>query len=233
MSQKQKPEILWALPIRLFHWSLVGCIIGASVSAEAGAMTIHQIFGFLVLALLLFRILYGLWGPRASRFGFFLRGVRAFFRSLRLFFKRRADPSYGGAYDALSGWAVVGLLTFLMILGVLGLFSEDDVLFSGPLVFLVSESIAERLTAAHAFLGHVLPFVILLHVTVVLWYQFGKRASALRKMVLGKQSGEMEIGSYRPLLLFSLAVFLSLALLAGLFYLADLFYLTDLFYLAR
>ena len=196
-------------------------------------MTIHQIFGFIVLALLFFRILYGLWGPRASRFGFFLRGGRAVFRSLRLFFKRRADPVYRGAHDALSGWAVVGLLLFLIVLGVLGLFSQDDVLFEGPLVFLVSESIAEHLTAAHVFLAHVLPFVIVLHVTVVLWYQFGKKASALRKIVLGKQSGETEIGSYRPVLLFILAVFLSLALLAGLFYLADLFYLTDLFYLAR
>ena len=60
---------VWDLPTRLFHWSLVVCIVGLVVTGYAGgsAMNWHARIGYAVLALLLFRLVWGLVGGRWSR----------------------------------------------------------------------------------------------------------------------------------------------------------------------
>lgn len=61
---------VWDLPTRLFHWSLAVTIVGSVVSAKIGgnAMVWHLRFGYAVLALLLFRLVWGLVGSHWSRF---------------------------------------------------------------------------------------------------------------------------------------------------------------------
>jgi cytochrome b len=54
---------IWDLPTRLFHWLLVMAVIGSFVSVKLGgnAMIWHGRFGYLVLALIFFRIIWVLW----------------------------------------------------------------------------------------------------------------------------------------------------------------------------
>ena len=65
---------VWDLPTRLFHWLLVGCIIGSVVTSQIGgnAMIWHFRFGFSIASLLLFRLVWGLIGGRWSRFAAFI-----------------------------------------------------------------------------------------------------------------------------------------------------------------
>ena len=65
---------VWDLPTRIFHWALVVFIICLAVSGLVGgaAMVWHFRFGYAVLSLLLFRIIWGLVGGRWSRFGAFI-----------------------------------------------------------------------------------------------------------------------------------------------------------------
>ena len=64
---------IWDLPTRLFHWALAACIVGLVVSAKLGgnAMVWHFRLGHAVLALLLFRLVWGLVGGHWSRFAVF------------------------------------------------------------------------------------------------------------------------------------------------------------------
>ena len=57
---------VWDLPTRLFHWALALAVIGSVVSAKIGgnAMVWHMRLGCLVLALVAFRVLWGLVGGR-------------------------------------------------------------------------------------------------------------------------------------------------------------------------
>ena len=52
---------VWDLPTRLFHWSLVACITGSAISGLVGgsALLWHFRFGYVVIALLAFRLVWG------------------------------------------------------------------------------------------------------------------------------------------------------------------------------
>ena len=53
---------VWDLPTRLFHWTLAAAIVGSVISAKIGgnAMKWHFRLGFVVFALLLFRLAWAI-----------------------------------------------------------------------------------------------------------------------------------------------------------------------------
>ena len=64
---------VWDLPIRLFHWLLVICIAGSLICVNIGgnAMQWHAYFGYSILTLLIFRLVWGFVGSRHARFSSF------------------------------------------------------------------------------------------------------------------------------------------------------------------
>lgn len=60
---------VWGLPTRLFHWLLAIGFLAAFIIGEwDGNMNLHTAFGYMVGALLIFRIVWGFTGPKYSRF---------------------------------------------------------------------------------------------------------------------------------------------------------------------
>ena len=76
---------VWDLPTRAFHWLLALAVVGSVVSAKlgGGAMVWHFRFGYLIFALLAFRVLWGLIGGRWSRFASFIYAPDTLLRYLR------------------------------------------------------------------------------------------------------------------------------------------------------
>ena len=72
---------VWDPLLRLFHWSLAACVLGAFLVEEGD--TAHQILGYTAMGLVAFRLLWGVVGPRHARFGDFVRGPRAVAAYLR------------------------------------------------------------------------------------------------------------------------------------------------------
>jgi cytochrome b len=67
-----KRVYVWTLPTRLFHWLFVVLIVASWIStSEDRWLDIHAALGSAVGALLLFRIVWGIMGPKYSRFGDF------------------------------------------------------------------------------------------------------------------------------------------------------------------
>jgi cytochrome b len=62
---------VWDITIRVFHWTLLVCFAIAFISSEE-SRKLHVIFGYSMLFLVLFRILYGFVGSKYSRFSDFL-----------------------------------------------------------------------------------------------------------------------------------------------------------------
>ena len=65
---------VWDLPIRLFHWLLVLCIAGSFITINLGEEAIqwHAYFGYSILTLLIFRLIWGFVGSTHARFASFL-----------------------------------------------------------------------------------------------------------------------------------------------------------------
>ena len=73
MSDETSAVRVWDLPTRAFHWVLAACVLASLSSAWIGgnAMVWHLRFGYVVFALLLFRLLWGFVGGHWSRFATF------------------------------------------------------------------------------------------------------------------------------------------------------------------
>lgn len=64
---------VWDVSVRIFHWSLVISFAVAYVTGEESDL-IHAYAGYVVLALLCYRIVWGIVGSRYARFSSFLFG---------------------------------------------------------------------------------------------------------------------------------------------------------------
>ena len=76
---------VWDAPTRAFHWLLAGSVIGMVVTAKLGGnwMEWHLRLGHAVLALLVFRLVWGFAGGHWSRFASFVYAPSSVLRYLR------------------------------------------------------------------------------------------------------------------------------------------------------
>ena len=118
-----KNVFIWDLPTRLFHWLLAlsvgtNLIIGPRGSWE---FPVHVTAGCTALALVLFRIVWGLIGSRHSLFADFVRSPRVVLQDVRAVLRLRLDRHTG--HNPLGGWMVVALLAMTLATASTGLFS--------------------------------------------------------------------------------------------------------------
>lgn len=175
---------IWDLPTRLFHWSLAACVVGLVVSAKIGgnAMVWHFRFGYAVLALLLFRIVWGLVGGRWSRFSTFVYSPARLLRYLRG--AGHADDGVG--HSPLGALSVFALLAVLVAQVGTGLLSDDEIAFAGPLTRFVSGDVVSQATGYHKDIGQFLLLALVaLHVVAILYYALARRQKLVAPMVVG------------------------------------------------
>jgi cytochrome b len=182
---------IWDLPVRLFHWVLVGLIAFAWWSAEYHYDDLHIWSGIAVLTLLIFRILWGFFGSSTARFANFVRGPRAVFGYLR-------GEWRGVGHNPLGALSVVALLGLVSVQVGLGLFaSDEDGLMQGPLAGLVSMGASDTAKELHEELFNFLLALIGLHVAAILYYRF-KGKSLVTPMITGKGEVGPGVEPMRP-----------------------------------
>jgi cytochrome b len=182
---------IWDLPIRLFHWVLVGLIAFSWWSAEYHYDDLHIWLGIAVLTLMIFRVLWGFFGSSTARFANFIRGPRAVFGYLRGEWRGIGHNPLG----ALSVVALLGLVSLQVGLGLIA--SDEDGLMQGPLVNLVSIGVSDTATELHEELFNVLLALIGLHIAAILYYRF-KGKKLVRTMITGKGEVEPGVQPMRP-----------------------------------
>jgi cytochrome b len=170
------PVRVWDLPTRLFHWLLAVAVVGCIVTAEVGgnAMVWHFRLGHAVLALLAFRLLWGLCGGRWSRFASFVPTPARLLRYLR------GQPAPGEHLDVghspLGALAVWALLALLAVQVATGLVADDEIAFRGPLNLYVAVDTGLAATSFHSGWGRTLLIaLLLLHVLAVVVYRLRGR----------------------------------------------------------
>jgi cytochrome b len=194
------PFIVWDLPTRLFHWILVVLIVLQYFSGEFGIVPMewHYVMGYATLALIVFRVLWGLAGSRTSRFADFLRGPRAVMRYASDLLHGRAERQPIG-HNPIGGWSAVLMLACIAVQTVSGLFSSDDLTETGPLAGRVSDATVELMTRIHHFNRYVLLVLIVLHVGAVVLHWAIRHDNLIGSMLHGRRSGEGESVRIAPL----------------------------------
>ena len=171
---------VWDLPTRVFHWALLLAVVGSAYSVWVSEdMVWHARFGYTVLALCMFRLVWGVVGGHWSRFATFVPSWQA---SRQYLSSSNEDKGTLG-HNPLGAWSVYALLGFLLLQVASGLGSDDDIGFNGPLAPLLSSGWVSWLTNYHADVGRwVLIGLIALHVLAVLFYTLVKRQGLIHTM---------------------------------------------------
>jgi cytochrome b len=221
MNQLETPQgrRVWDLPVRITHWGLVLAVLGAWLSRELEGdwFRVHTWCGYAVLLLASTRVAWGFVGTRHARFAAFVRGPGAILDYARALFRPGCAPSPAG-HNPLGALMVLALLALLLAQAVTGLFSNDQIMETGPLFGYVTAQLSDRLTTVHKQLFDVLVGAIALHVLAALAYLIIKRENLILPMITGRKPaaavrpGE-EIAASRTWL-----GLLVLAVLAGLLY---------------
>ena len=181
-----RPVRVWDLPTRLFHWLLVGAVVGLAITGQigGGALQWHFRLGYLVLALLVFRLLWGLAGGRWSRFGSFVHGPATILRHLRG--QSAADELHHVGHNPLGALSVLAMLWLLAVQVACGLVADDEIANVGPLNHLVSSNVAALATGWHKGPGKLLLIaLIVLHVGAIVFYRVRHRKNLVRPMITG------------------------------------------------
>ncbi len=177
---------VWDLPTRIFHWVLALTIVGSVVSAKIGgnAMPWHFRFGLLVLALLVFRLAWGLVGGRWSRFASFIYSPMTVVRYLRG--GARPGEHLEVGHNPLGSLSVFGLLALLALQVSTGLIADDEIANVGPLNKFVATSTGLLATGWHKTWGQwIIITMVVLHVGAIVYYLVAKKTNLLRPMIDG------------------------------------------------
>lgn len=182
MSQATADVRVWDLPTRLFHWSLAACVLGSVVSAKAGEMGWHFRFGYAVLALLVFRLLWGVVGGRWSRFASFVFTPGALLRYLRG--QPRPGEHLEVGHSPLGALSVFALLAVLAAQVATGLVGDDEIANIGPLNRFVDTATGIAATGWHKSWGQwTILALVGLHIAAIAAYAM--RGKALLGAMIG------------------------------------------------
>lgn len=180
-------ERIWDIPTRLFHWSLVLLIAISFYTGLSGGfqeMNYHMISGYSILALVLFRILWGIFGGHYARFTTFVKGpvdVMVYLKQLN------KDGSPYAGHNPLGALGIVAMLLVLFVQTGTGLFANDDILLEGPLVHLVSYDTSRSLTGFHKKNIWLIAALVTAHIAAILYHQFYRKERLMGAMLTGKK----------------------------------------------
>jgi cytochrome b len=179
---------VWDLPTRLFHWLLVALVAASFATGKAGgtAMIYHEWCGEAILALLIFRIVWGFVGSAPSRFSTFLASPSTVFQYALTLLRR--DEDHHLSHNPLGGWSVMAMLMVLLVQAGTGLFANDDIFIEGPLYDWVSKATSDRLTSIHHFNHDVILVLVAVHFAAVLFHLVFKKENLILPMITGMKS---------------------------------------------
>ena len=201
MAEKEMIKV-WDIAVRVFHWSLVITFFVAYLSGDEESV-LHAYAGYGVLALVAFRIVWGLVGTKYARFTDFVYGRAETLRYARSLIASK--PLHYIGHNPLGGWMVVALLLGLLGAGWSGLevygkqghgplaqvetgvvssamANDDDEAHGGKEDKAEGEKLWEEI---HETLSNLTLFLVFLHVAGVLVASAMHRENLVRAMITG------------------------------------------------
>ncbi len=159
---------VWTLPTRIFHTLLVIFVLSAFITAQwDNLLSIHVAFGSALGVLVLYRVVWGVMGPKYSKFSDFNLNLTALKEYIFSVFNHKNE--YIG-HNPAAGYTMVGMIIVLLLLVITGFLAYGIQENRGVFSFLHNSFFKdmELFEELHEFLGTALWVLIGLHVSGVL-----------------------------------------------------------------
>ena len=176
---------VWDLPTRLFHWTLAAAVTALAVTGQVGgnALFWHMRLGLLVMALLVFRVMWGLVGGRWSRLASYVRWPGTVWRYLRG--PHRSDDLFEVGHNPLGAFSVLAMIALLAVQVTTGLVADDEIATTGPLNRFVANATGLAASAWHTGWGKWgLAALVALHVVAIGVYRW-RGVNLVKPMISG------------------------------------------------
>lgn len=179
-------HLIWDLPLRIFHWGFVVTVLASWYTSEQeGEMVeLHMQLGFVALALIVFRILWGVIGPKHARFSQFIPSPKTLISYLHPEKKSKAAPGH----NPLGALMVVMMIVLISLQAVSGLFINDDIFSSGPYYGSVSKNLEKIMFFLHHNTFDFMIAAIALHLGAIAYYWRIKKQNLVLPMITGKKA---------------------------------------------
>jgi cytochrome b len=176
---------VWDLPVRLFHWMLVVLVVISFTTGKLGGnwLAWHFRSGYCILALVLFRIVWGLFGSQTARFTDFIHGPKRVLSYARSLFS--GASMFHAGHNPTGGLMVVLMLVLLLVQASTGLFVDDDNGTRAPLADKASDAIVSLFTTIHRININIILVCVVLHVCAALFYLLVKKDNLIKPMFTG------------------------------------------------
>jgi cytochrome b len=173
-------------PTRMFHWLFALSFVGAYLTAESERWrALHVTLGYTLAGLLMFRLLYGLFGPRQARLAPMLRrlaGVPAWLRTL-------AEAMRRGTLEGVNARQGQNLATALAVAMLLALALPLSVSGYGAYHDWADFLGGDWLEEVHEFFGEAMLAVVLAHIGLIAATSALRRANLALPMLTGHAPG--------------------------------------------
>ncbi|MBF0213070.1 MAG: cytochrome b/b6 domain-containing protein [Magnetococcales bacterium] len=180
--------LIWDKGTRIFHWMLVLLVVGDALTgwmAPKWMLNWHVAFGAGIGMLLIWRIVWGVYGPGPSRFENFIRSPAAVLGHLRSV--ASGHPRWHAGHNPAGGWMIVALLitlTLILITGLIALAGEEK---QGILAGWISYGVGHLCKEIHEGLVTLLFVLIPTHIAGVILESLLERENLIRSMITGKK----------------------------------------------
>lgn len=164
---------IWDPLVRVFHWGLVASFAMAWISAEEWD-DLHYWAGYMAGALIAFRLVWGLIGPRYARFTQFVKSPAAVAGYLGDMIKGRERRHLG--HNPAGGLMILALIFTMAALSFTGWLSTTDAYWG-----------VEWVEEVHETLANVLLALVGLHVLGVIAASLRHRENLVRAMLTGRK----------------------------------------------
>lgn len=210
------PVPVWDLPLRLFHWSLLAAVATAAVTGFLLLppwLNLHLVAGSIIIALLLFRFVWGFTGSTFSRFASFVFSPRETFRHAMGLL--RGETAHHDGHNPVGAAMIFALLLVLITLSVTGLVALGGTDKQGPLKALVSYATGSGFREIHEIAAWILLALIAGHVSGIAIESARSRINLARAMVTGVKPSTYPVTIERPDVARFAAGAVALAVFAG------------------
>ncbi len=183
---------VWDKFIRAFHWALV---LGVGTAAVTGFLlrptwiNVHVWAGVTTAALLLARVLWGIWGSKNARFSGFVKGphdVMAHISELR---SGKAARHLG--HNPLGALMIIALLGTVFLLLLTGLTGLGGVFKAGPLGFAATYKWGAFTLSIHEILAVFLMVLVGLHIAGAVFEGLRTKENLVKAMITGEKEVRM------------------------------------------
>ena len=185
-SVRQARIKVWDPLIRSFHWLLLLSFVAAYVAIKTGMQELHMICGYLLCALLIIRMVWGLVGSTYARFASFVYHPLTVMDYLQSIF--RGNPQRHLGHNPAGGMMVMVLLMLLLTVALSGLVILAAIEYEGPLLGLtagLSDAWAYRFENFHRLAVDIVWVMVAMHIIGVVLASVQHRENLVLSMFNG------------------------------------------------